>query len=870
MYLVVELNTKVSNMDIENLEFASLLHDIGKLYLRTGESSDINGEEAHAKWSAEFLSQYLSDEVVDLALNHHNHGESAFPDLADMIFKADYHSSSGLNSNETNKSSSPLISIFSEIQINDNKKSEEHYVPLEKINLGKTSFENLKPKLSSEMNEDLKADYKRLYNEFTDELNGLNRFDFNTVLALMKKYTSTMPYSDNVSLRDISLFDHSKVTTALAVCRYLFDRDSEEKLDETDSQKVYLAVNGDISGIQKFIFKISSPEDAQSGMSKRLRGRSLYLTLLTNAIADAIIKDLELSNSNILFCGGGRFTIIAPNTDVAKSKIKQIKEKVNEEFIEKFNAELYLAISTEEASGDDLADFGKITSKLAQKTNDDKKHKFIENISELFTIDEDLSGQTICAVCGNLYPKEEKERNKRCGSCLSHERLGQDVSNADYMVKCLFNEKVPYENRGRLSFYDDVLDIAYIFIERKDAVKTSKDVRDIIELYGDIADNFEIIKLNDSDFLNLENDLNEEEREKVSFSFSFIGNVVPKYSKRIPLYFEHLAQISDGANKLGVLKMDVDNLGLIFSTGFNHLKTDENTGNSITRISTLSSQLDMFFSGFINTLSSQYKVYHEDILNKNIVEKDMIDRKFRKINLKLQNEEDKSINVYKLKAYEDLDEVSADNLKDYEIPTIHINYSGGDDLLVLGPYDDTIKFGKDLRDKFKEWTCDNNSINLSAGINIVSAKFPIGKAVDMAENYLEKSKSCGKDKITIFNETVSWNKSSSAGFDELLEFSEDLEKYYLSKERGVSKSFIYSLLHMWQYSYTDKTKFINNEDDWIDNILLRKQTKKFVPVFKYRLRLIKNPSVRDDLDGKIIGYMPWIRIPVSWVSLRTR
>ena len=75
MYLVVELNTKVSNMDIENLEFASLLHDIGKFYLRTGESSDINEEEAHAKWSAEFLSQYLSDEVVDLALNHHNHGE---------------------------------------------------------------------------------------------------------------------------------------------------------------------------------------------------------------------------------------------------------------------------------------------------------------------------------------------------------------------------------------------------------------------------------------------------------------------------------------------------------------------------------------------------------------------------------------------------------------------------------------------------------------------------------------------------------------------------------------------------------------------------------------------------------------------------
>ena len=71
------------------------------------------------------------------------------------------------------------------------------------------------------------------------------------------------------------------------------------------------------------------------------------------------------------------------------------------------------------------------------------------------------------------------------------------------------------------------------------------------------------------------------------------------------------------------------------------------------------------------------------------------------------------------------------------------------------------------------------------------------------------------------------------------------------------------------HKFTGKA-VVDMDFDWIDNILLRKQTKKFVPVFKYRLRLIKNPSVRDDLDGKIIGYMPWIRIPVSWVSLRTR
>ena len=385
MYLVVELNTVVNNMDRENLEFASLLHDIGKFYLRAEKSSEIkdNNYEAHAKWSAKFLNQYWSDDIVDLALNHHAQEESKFPNLANMISKADYHSASGLNADETDISNSPLISIFSEIQLNDNKKSEEYYVPLEKIGLGENSFDNLKPKLATEMNEDLKADYERLYKEFEDELNSLNNLEFNTVLSLMKKYTSTIPYSDNVSLRDISLYDHSKVTTALAVCRYLFDRDSEEKLDDTDSQKVYLTINGDISGIQKFIFKISSPQEAQSGMSKRLRGRSLYLTLLTNAIAEKIAQELELSSVNILFCGGGRFTIIAPNTENAKTKLKVIKDDINKEFIEKFNAELYLAITSEECCAIkkdksnlqeyDLRDFGKLMNHLTLMLTEDKK-----------------------------------------------------------------------------------------------------------------------------------------------------------------------------------------------------------------------------------------------------------------------------------------------------------------------------------------------------------------------------------------------------------------------------------------------------------------------------------------------------------------
>lgn len=873
-------------MDRKNLEFASLLHDIGKFYQRTGDKvtskfSEITAEKhgrngAHAKWSAEFLSKYWNEDIVDLALYHHQHTSSNYPKLASMLTKADHHSSTErITSGEANDTSlTPLISIFSEVKIGDNKESEEFYVPFKKIDLNEDSFEDLKPKISSEevmSGWNLMPEYKQLWAEFTNEAKKINHFDFNTTLSLMKKYTSTIPSAVYVSVPDISLYDHSKTTAALAVCRYLFDRDSDEKLTQTNHQKVYLAINGDISGIQKFIFKISSPQEAQSGMSKRLRGRSLYLTLLTNAIADNIVAELELTEANILFCGGGRFTILAPNTDIAKEKIKSIKEKVNKEFIKRFNAELYLAIAQCECSGtgkddgslDDfnLQDFGSVMDYLANKLTEDKKHKFVDNLDDLFKFEDEIIYDDICSVCGNLYHKHNDDEFV-CPSCKSHESLGQKVANSNYMIKCFINDEYDLKN---LAFYDKNLKIAYEFFEAYD----SSNLINFIKKMDMYADKFSVIKLNDTNFLEFESDFDEDTLKKVSFGFSFIGNTVPKYPKTGPLYFEHLAQISKGSNKLGILKMDVDNLGLIFSKGFDKLiKYDDGeyeSGMSISRMSTLSSQLDLFFSGFVNNIASEFVVY-SDIAALN----DESKKKFEPIALELQNDdlEDKEfITVYKV--IKELDFEEKNTLKRWEIPTIHINYSGGDDLLVLGPYDDIIKFAVQLRNKFKEWTCYNNSINLSAGISIVSPKFPIGKAADMSEEYLDASKSCGKDKICLFGEVVNWEDNGLyKGFNSLLEFAEELEEYNANSK--VSKGLIYSMLNMWHSTYGKNTFIIKNKDQWNDLNADRISKKKFVPLYKYKLRLVKDRQVRECLDKRGIKFMPWIRIPVSWVSLRMR
>lgn len=568
---------------------------------------------------------------MDLVLYHHNHTKSNYPDLCSILKKADHHSASERedidDTQEVNKS--PLISLFSKIVLEGNDKVDEQYIPLNKLSLDDGSFNNLKPAAKKDTmgGWNLVPEYNRLWNEFNSEFELIqNKTDFNTLLALLKKYASTMPSAAYKSKSDISLYDHSKTTAALAVSRYLFNRDGDVKLTQNNDLNCYLAIEGDISGIQKFIFKISSPQEAQSGMSKRLRGRSLYLTLLCDAIATHIAEELELCEANILFCGGGRFTIIGPNTKTAKEKLAEIKSKLNKFFIDEFNAELYLALVSIECCGDDLAKFGQITRKLSNKLNEDKKHKFSDNLDDVFNFDEEIKYDDLCSVCGTPYPK--KEDSVVCKTCKNHEKLGQNAANADYMIKCITDKGEGY--------FIEPANVDYHFLNK------SKDIADKINSLSKTCKKVEVIKLNDTNFLDL---ANHEFESNVSFSFSFMGNTVPNLGrfadnhKYMPLYFEHLAKISNGANKLGVLKMDVDNLGLIFSEGLKE-SYDENLG--ISRVSALSSQLDMFFSGFVNNIASEFKVYSK------VFDEDKFDKK--ELEIQNDNEEIKeSVFVYKLK-----------------------------------------------------------------------------------------------------------------------------------------------------------------------------------------------------------------------------
>ena len=772
------------------LKFNVLFRDIFYFYNKAYPSNDYN------VFLNDFVKLYYEDDILD------NIG-----DLVKIIDSVD------ILENFDN-SQRCLTSIFSNIQL-DNSKPIKHFIPLNKLELNESIF----PKVD----EEYVLNFENLWEEFFSEFELIkDKNNFNTILALLKKYASTICYND-----DISLFEHLKITNALSNCLYL---NYNQDIDENP----FLIINGDISGIQNFIYKISGIKKSQTGISRRLRGRSIFVTLLSESISNKIISELNLDITNILFCSGGRFTIVVPNTKENHTKINDIEDDINKEFLESFNADLCLILASCDVSFDDLRDYNKISSKSSRLLSRKKKNKFITHLDILFNEENwDVSG--LCKYCGNKI-KENFDDDDVCDKCKKQFTLGKSVANAKYMVT--YKSFSP----SRINIFG----LNYEFFKSKDEVIDFVNFR---SFYKD----YHIYKLNDTNFLD---SMNEIFIPNVSFDFKFLGNTVPNINNDLLnsddlLSFEHLSLISKGTNYIGVLKMDVDDLGEIFYKGFNQ----KNNQLNIFRISSLSFFLDLFFLGLINEIAKNFKIYSDcGSFNEYFFEYDL--------------EFDGGIKtVYKPKNNFKVPK----ELEQFSTSTIYINYSGGDDLLVVGPYDDIIEFAILLRDKFKQWTGWNSSINISAGIGIYNHTFPIGNAAVQVENFLNKSKSCGKDKITLFNQTLSWEDMGEIiGFKRILKFAKKLE--ILDNEGLITRSFIYDLMTIWEKNKPSQIegideKNIDNEELWYKYNVGKVSTRLFIPKYYHRLSFIENTEIRNDLVA-CFKFMPWIKIPVSWVSLR--
>lgn len=132
-----------------------------------------------------------------------------------------------------------------------------------------------------------------------------------------------------------------------------------------------------------------------------------------------------------------------------------------------------------------------------------------------------------------------------------------------------------------------------------------------------------------------------------------------------------------------------------------------------------------------------------------------------------------------------------DHLRE-KFPYLYTVYAGGDDMMVLGPWFDVLRFAPSLREAFSKFSGHNPSLTLSAGIELFDPRTPISLAAAKAEERLEAAKQADKNKDRICaisppDAPMKWEE-----WDKVLDEAEELHQ--LIGEKKISIALLYRLL----------------------------------------------------------------------------
>jgi CRISPR-associated protein Csm1 len=444
----------------------------------------------------------------------------------------------------------------------------------------------------------------------------------------------------------------------------------------------------ELSGIQKYLYNIANRKAARS-----LKGRSFFLQMQMTVVANRLLAMCNGQQGQLIYASGGKAYLLLPNTEEVQQAIKALRTQLQQELWDDGLADEHLYAGVDAVafrivfhnekgkyelllpSGAQATwDLGQLWKALGDQLAIQKRRRFDTllhtRFGELFSPKGTGGYEAVCAVTG------------RTGKLVKLE----DTTDGEPLMVTSTVKKM-YELGRQLAKENSLV--------LKDA--TDKVLSPDAYILGNDTTSRRpqghVVLLNNTDLGNLLRSGNK--GMGVTYQW-YGGNQVPLKPDDSPKTFEELG----ADNRLAVLRMDVDGLGAIFQSGI------PETMRSFTSYATLSSQLDYFFSGYLN-------------------------------------------HIHQKPAF---------------AQSIQIIYAGGDDVFAVGDWQRLLEFAKAVRDAFRKYVCNREDISISAGFVVVGDKFPISKAAELAGQAEDAAKThlgangLPKNAINLLGVNLSWNQ----------------------------------------------------------------------------------------------------------------
>ncbi len=688
--------------------------------------------------------------------------------------------------------------------------------------------------------EPLYADYQKIANGLLEDVKYLSSKQPDlplkdlivSLLTLLEIYTVNIPSATNLRHPDISLFDHLRTTAAIAqaLCFY-----SEEEIYSVTNK--WTLVCGDFSGIQKFIYNLTN-----KGAAKHLKARSFYVQYFCQVCADFLLKKMDLSKVALLYNSGGKFYLLIP-TKLIKT-LQNGRNIINQWLLEMFGGSVFLGLGLCDVS-EDMFSKGNMHTAWARCAKDlekDRKNKFKDLFSPNFFLPQTNFNPTeSCQVCGSKH----KVKNKKCYICRQLEKLGKDLHKSELFFTLwtghdIVEQDIKIKPLLTFDFTDDLKPGLYLLSEEK--------LQKLAEMDSLQA---QLIFINDKLF----NDFKKLSIPKCEFSFMYLGRWKSKhYISGEEWTFEDYSERSNGIKRLGILRMDVDNLGMVFISGLMFPKRkslklngreypgwgeveEENNRTkrrpmaSISRMATLSRQLNCFFGGYIN------KIMESD-----------------------------------------------------EFSFCQIMYAGGDDLFIIGAWDQLIPLAKEIKTQFQHFCCYNPDMSISGGITLIPPKYPIYKGAILAGEAEKRAKECREEWEDYLqkqkNLPLSVKKAGFCFIDtpilwEDFYLAEEIKELLVEEVEQENNKGLLSYLLKMQAKNITQVKWLKNEYKSLSKCWLKIEYNSWRWRFTYQLRRRYNNNknkieqwsnliLGNAQDKALLPVFSWLGFPLNWVKLLHR